>query len=114
MQRGISGYNILLLLSMVDGKAHTREDAHIKKYLIDNFTFTKNLDAQLEYIMNLPVDDYAVYMQQEIDNFYKHSTAVERNKLLNYAIKVIKADGKIVPGENELLDLLYHSWYETE
>jgi uncharacterized tellurite resistance protein B-like protein len=114
MQRGISGYNILSLLAIVDNKIHPNEDLVIRNWLIKEFNYTKNLDDQLETLIHLKKADYIAFLQKQMDLFYAASTVTERNSLLQFAMNVIKADGKIKKGENKLFDYLYQGWNEEE
>ncbi len=114
MQRGIHGYNILTLLSVVDGKIDPNEDLVIRNWLIQEFAFNKNIDHQTEAFTRLKKNQYEPFLQQEMDAFYNISTKKERNNLLQFAMNVIKADGKIVKGENKFFDQLFNGWNEGE
>jgi hypothetical protein len=104
MLKAISGYKILTLLSMVDGKSNANEDLVIRNWLIKTFQFSKNFDYELENLTNLPKKEYGIFLQQNMDAFYTNSTTDDRNNLIQFAINLIKADGKIVKGENVLFD----------
>jgi uncharacterized tellurite resistance protein B-like protein len=112
MERGVAGFNILTLLSMADGRSHPNEDLVIRNWLIQEFAFSKNLDAELELLTHLKPKDKLVFLQNQMDAFYKESTLKERNNLLQFAINVIKADGKIAAKEDNLFDYLYNGWNE--
>lgn len=114
MQRGLSGYKILMLLTNADGKAHPKEDLVVRNWLVQEFNFTKNLDDAVEELSTLAKKDYESYLQKEMDLFFAASTPQERNNLIQFAINVIKADGKIQKGENYLFDYLYNGWNEAE
>jgi uncharacterized tellurite resistance protein B-like protein len=114
MQKGISGYNILTLLSMVDGKIHTKEDLVIRNWLIQQFDFTKNLDEEVEQLTKLKKAEYEAFLHTHMDLFYKNSSLEERNNLLQFAMNVIKADGKIKKGEHLFFDTLFEGWNDGE
>ncbi len=114
MQKGTLGFNILTILSMIDGKSHASEDLVIKNWLMQEFPFSKNLDIELTDITDLPPKDYAIFLQEQMDLFYTMSTPEQRNNLIQFAMNIIKADGKIVKGENTLFDQLYEGWNEQE
>lgn len=114
MQLGTSGYHILMLLSMVDGKVHPNEQMVITNYLSLAYTFTKNLDNDLEQLITMPKSAYQAHLQQHMDLFFANSTEAERKHLLQFAIHVIKADGKIAALENDLFNYLYSGWTEEE
>lgn len=114
MQKGKSGYNILMLLTNADGKAHPNEDLVVRNWLLQEFDFSKNLDEEVEKLSVLKADEYETFLQEQMDIFYANSTLEDRNNLLQFAINVIKADGKIEKGENVLFDYLFHGWNEGE
>jgi uncharacterized tellurite resistance protein B-like protein len=114
MQKGTLGFNIITILSMVDGKSTPNEDLVIKNWLIQEFPFSKNLDMELSDITNLATKDYPVFLQEQMDLFYTKSTPEQRNNLIQFAMNIIKADGIIVKGENALFDQLYEGWNEQE
>ncbi len=114
MTKEIAGYNILMLLSMVDGEPHKKEDAIIKKWLENEFQFTKNLDEELAFLTVLPLTDYEAFMHSNMDTYHTLTTQNEQHKLLQFAVAIIKADGKIVPEENKLFDYLYTNWHTED
>jgi uncharacterized tellurite resistance protein B-like protein len=114
MQRAIAGYNMLMLLTVVDGKIHTKEDLVIREWLTNSFNVKPNLDDEMEKLSALTIDEYALHFQQQMDNFYSHSTPQERNDFLQFALFLIKADGKITKEENLFFDMLFDAWNEGE
>jgi uncharacterized tellurite resistance protein B-like protein len=114
MEKGKSGYVILMLLTMADNKAHRNEDLVIRNWLIQEFNFRSELDKETEQISTTAIADYETLLQKHMDIFYAHSTAAERNNLIQFAMNVIKADGIISKGENKLFDFLYLGWSEAE
>ncbi len=114
MQKGLHGYNILTLLSMVDGKIDPKEDLVIRNWLIQQFAFTKNLDTQTEMLTKLKKSSYETFLHTEMDSFFAESNKKERLNLLQFAMNVIKADGKIVKGENIYFDQLFNGWNDGE
>jgi uncharacterized tellurite resistance protein B-like protein len=114
MQRAISGYNMLMLLTVVDNKLHTKEDIVIREWLANSFTARPNLDEEMDKLSSLPVDEYTTHFQQQMDIFYNHSTTQDRNDFLQFAMFLIKADGNITKEENHFFDLLFDAWNEGE
>ncbi|MFT5952880.1 MAG: putative tellurite resistance protein B-like protein, partial [Bacteroidia bacterium] len=55
-------------------------------------------------------DDYPILLQKCAEDFYADSTEKERLELLDFAIKLIKADDKIDDEENLLVNKLYQYW----
>ncbi len=112
MQRSIAGYNILMLLSNVDGAFHPNEDLVIRNWLVQEFQFTKSFDDQLDIISTLQVEDFDSFLQKNMDEFYADSTVEQRNNLMQFAMNLIKADGVIDKGENKYFDHLFENWTE--
>lgn len=114
MEKAIAGYNMLMLLTVVDNKLHTKEDIVIREWLTTAFSSKLNLDAEMEKLSSLPADEYAIHFQHQMDIFYKHSTIQERNDFLQFALFLIKADGVITKEENLFFDMLFEGWNEGE
>jgi uncharacterized tellurite resistance protein B-like protein len=114
MERAIAGYQLLMLLTVVDNKLNVKEDIVIREWLSTEFTFTPNLDDEIEILSNLKKEDFVVHFQQQMDKFYLHSTQQERNHLLQFALFLIKADGEITKEENIFFDMLFDAWNEGE
>lgn len=114
MESAIAGYNMLMLLTAVDNKLHTKEDLVVREWLASSFTARPNLDKEMEKLSGLPVDEYANHFQQQMDIFYNHSSTQERNAFLQFAMFLIKADGSITKEENTFFDMLFEGWNEGE
>lgn len=114
MEKAKAGYNMLMLLTVVDNKLHTKEDLVIREWLTNTFPVRANLDAEMEKLSSLPTNEYATHFQQQMDIFYSHSTQQERNDFLQFALFLIKADGKITKEENHFFDMLFDAWNEGE
>jgi uncharacterized tellurite resistance protein B-like protein len=114
MQRAISGYNMLMLLTVVDNKLHTKEDIVIREWLSNSFPARPNLDEEMEKLSGLSKDEYVTHFQQQMDIFYQYSTPQERNDFLQFAMFLIKADGEITKEENHFFDMLFDAWNEGE
>lgn len=110
MQRAKSGYHLLMLLTHVDGEPHVREDMVIRDWLTRHFPFTANLDREMELISALKPADYLPHFHRHMDLFYQYSTPAERMEFLQFAMHLIKADGRISREENIYFDTLYEAW----
>lgn len=110
MQRQISGYHLLMILTNVDGKVHAAEDLVVREWLSNHFQERVNLDEEMEAISSLKPADYPLHFHLHMENFYLHSTDQERLGLLQFAMDLIKADGIITPEENRFFDMLYEAW----
>lgn len=112
MQRAISGYHILMILTQVDGKINIQEDMVVRDWLAAQFPAKPDLDEAMAEISSLEPSGYDQHFQRHTDLFYRHSTKAERIELLQFAMNLIKADGVISKEENSFFDALYDAWSE--
>jgi len=108
--KAVAGYQMLMILSAVDGIFNAKEDKIIQQYLIENFSHKANLDNEMEVLAALPQDEYAIHFNNAMNDFYLDSTAEERNHFLDFAVKLAIADKKITPKENLFLNELFNAW----
>lgn len=109
----IAGYHLLMILSAVDGKFNFKEDLIIEQWLEQEFPLRVNLDKEADELSALKEDDYMVHFQKCMADFYEDSTEEERLELIEYAIKLAKADRKITSEENIFINELFNEWTET-
>ncbi len=109
----IAGYHILMILSAADGKFNVKEDLVVEEWLEKEFPLRVNLDKEAEELSNLNKDDYMIHFQKCMADFYEDSTEQERNDLIQYAIKLAKADKRISYEENIFINELFNEWTET-
>jgi hypothetical protein len=114
LNKPISGYHMLMILSVVDGKLFTKEDLVIKKWIENEMPVHVNLDHEAEVLSALNPDDYMIHFQKCMADFYEDSTEKERIEFLDYAIKLTKAVEPITPEENIFVDELFNEWTETQ
>jgi len=112
MQKAISGYHLLMILTHVDGHLNVNEDLVIRDWLSQHFTVKHDLDEEMAVISALGTEDYLNHFHQHMDLFYQHSTKEERLELLQFAMNLIKADGAITKEENSFFDTVYDAWSE--
>ena len=114
LNKPIAGYHILMILSAVDGKISGNEDLVIKKWIEKEMPLHVNLDKEAEALSAMKEEDYMIHFQKCIADFYEDSTEEERNDLIQYAIKLAKADNNISPEENIFINELFNEWTETQ
>jgi uncharacterized tellurite resistance protein B-like protein len=105
-----AGYHMLQILAAVDGSFNADEDKIIRKYLTKTFPFQVNLDAEMDIISALRPEEYFNHFNKVMDDFYMDSSKDDRDKFLDFAIKVIKADNSISREENIFIDTLFSKW----
>ena len=108
--KDIAGFQILNILAEIDGDFDPKEGSVIIDYVGQNFPFGGNLEDALEELSITSHDDYPILLQKCAEDFYADSTEKERLELLDFAIKLIKADDKIDDDENLLVNKLYQYW----
>lgn len=108
--KDIAGFQILNILAEIDGDFDAKEGSVIIDYVGQNFPFGGNLEDALEELSITSHDDYPILLQTCAEDFYADSTEKERLELLDFAIKLIKADDKIDVKENLLVNKLYQYW----
>lgn len=113
MNKAIAGYRMLMILSAVDDKFNGKEDRIIKEYMIENFNSGFNFDDELDAIISMPSEDYAIYFNDAMNAFYMDSSPEERTHFLDFAVKLVAADKDITPRENLFLNELYSAWEES-
>ncbi len=110
LNKPLAGYHLLLLLCEVDGEFPESEGKIIVRYLEENFPFHVNLDAEVEFLSTLPKANYMEHFTKAMNDFHEDSTPDERDDFLNFAVKLVKADGVITKDENIYLNALYNAW----
>lgn len=110
MNKTIAGYHLLMILSAVDFRVSGEEDAVIRQYLVQEFPFHVNLDKQMDVISNLRPDQWETHFLKAMDDFYDDATEAERKNLIQFALKLAKADNVITKEENHYLNLLFEQW----
>jgi hypothetical protein len=110
MNKTIAGYHMLMILSAVDFRISADEDKVIREYLVEEFPFHVNLDREMEIISNLLPDEWEGHFLKAMDDFYDDATEEERKSLLNFAVKLAKADNVITKEENYFLNLIFENW----
>jgi hypothetical protein len=110
MNKTIAGYHLLMILSAVDYRLSANEDEVIREYLVSEFPFHVSLDNEMATISNLKPDEWEKHFTKAMDDFYDDATEAERNKLLEFAIQLTKADNVITREENKYLNMLFEAW----
>ncbi len=112
--KDISGFQILNILAEIDGYFDPKEGSIIVDYVAKNFPFGGNLEDALEEISVTNQEDYSLLLQKCAEDFYADSTEKERLELIDFALKLIKADDKIDDREDLLIKDLYEYWDITD
>jgi uncharacterized tellurite resistance protein B-like protein len=109
-EKSIAGYHMLVILSEVDGYFDASEKKIISQYIRNINPNTINLEVQNRILNTLPKELYMEHFEKVANDFYWQSTVEERNKFINFAFKLVKADHEISNEENIYIDALYNLW----
>lgn len=108
--KDVAGFQILNILAEIDGEFDPKEGRIIIDYVAKNFPLGGNLEDALQQLSTTANDEYPLLLQKCAEDFYADSTEKERLELLDFALKLIKADDNIASEENTLINKLYQYW----
>ncbi|MCA6065549.1 TerB family tellurite resistance protein [Chryseobacterium sp. RG1] len=106
----IAGYHLLMILSSVDGEFAPEEGLLIQQYLADEFPFRMNLDNELETLALLKPEEWKDHFEFHARCFQDDSTEDEREKFVQFAKSLIKADHVVTDAEHTYYKLLKNLW----
>lgn len=110
MNKTEAGFHLLMILSKVDGKIEKAESNVLLDFLEKNFNQPIDLIKEQAFLMAYPIDDMMDHFIETAEQFFKISTTNERNKILQFAMKICMADNKMENGENKFINALYDAW----
>lgn len=130
MNKYEAGYNLLLILSVSDGEYLPEEGQVIADYLraqhepfigtaeenslllelsdeqlLDHFK-----DSALKYHSEADESQKEELFTAATESFFADSSPEERNQLLRFVMRLVKADNVVSPGESSFLSRLYDAW----
>lgn len=108
--KDVAGFQILNILAEIDGEFDPKEGEVIVGYVAKNFPLGGNLEDALQEISTTSENEYPLLLQKCAEDFYADSTEKERLELIDFAMKLIKADDKIDENEDWLVNKLYQYW----
>lgn len=106
----IAGYHLLMILSAVDGEFAPEEGLKVQQYLAEEFPFQTNLDDELDVIATLLPEQWESHFTFHAECFYDDSTAEEREKFIEFAKSLIKADDNVTDKEHYFYKTLKKTW----
>jgi len=105
-----AGYQMLQILSAVDGEFNAKEDVVIRKFLVDYALSDFQMEEETEVVSTIAPEDYILYFHKAMDDFYADSSHEDRTKFLDFAVQLVKADNRITKDENIFLNELFDAW----
>lgn len=110
MNRTESGFHLLVMLSLSDGGTSEEELKVIRDFLENAFSGKIDLIKEQAFLKALPFEEMEGHFNEVAARFYTISSQEDRNKVLDFAMKVVMADNEMKPEENRFINLLYDSW----
>ena len=108
--KDIAGFQLLSMLSQIDGEFKPEEGKVITDYINFNFPFGANLDEALEDISSLTEENFLPHFEKIANDFLEESTEKERIEFLKFAMKLIHADEKVATEEDTMVSRLFNWW----
>lgn len=110
MNKTEAGFHLLMTLSLADGSIQQSESKIILDFLEKNFHEPIDLIKEQAFLRALPEEERPNHFHETAIQIYKITTAEERNKLIQFAMKVVMADKRMEEGENAYINELYDAW----
>ncbi len=110
MNRTESGFHLLVILSLSDGGSSQEELSVIREFIETAFSGKIDLIKEQAFMKALPVEEMENHFSEVAGRFYTISSKEDRNKVLDFAMKVVMADNEMKPEENRYINLLYDAW----
>ncbi len=105
-----AAFHLLVLLSLADGASAPKEKKIILDFLEKNFDDGLDLIKEQAFLTALPATEHFSHFEEVINRFYTISSKEERNKIIEFAMKVVMADKTMTTDENHLIDKLFTAW----
>lgn len=110
MNKTEAGFHLLMILSKADGTIEKSESHVLLDFLEKNFNQPIDLIKEQAFLMAYPIESVMDHFIEIAEHFFKISTSPERNKLLQFAMKICMADEKMENQENKFINALYDAW----
>jgi uncharacterized tellurite resistance protein B-like protein len=110
MNKTEAGFHLLMILSYIDGNLHKEESSVIMDFLDKNYSEAIDLIKEQAFIRALPREELREHFLETAAQFYRISSYEERNRLIEFAMKVVMADDTMEKSENAFINELYDAW----
>ncbi|PCJ66744.1 MAG: hypothetical protein COA58_04605 [Bacteroidetes bacterium] len=108
--KDVAGFQILNILAEIDGDFDPKEGQIIVEYVAKNFPLGGNLESAMDELSQTAPEDYPILLQKCAEDFYADSVEKERLELIDFALRLLKADDVIDAREDWLINKLYQYW----
>jgi uncharacterized tellurite resistance protein B-like protein len=106
-----SGYQMLMILSVVDGQYSVAEGKIIVDYLTKNYDLDIDIDNENQVLLEVPKQNIPDHFKKAAAEFLQNSTEEQRIDFIAFAYRLVQADGKMGLEENTILNSLAHFWH---
>lgn len=110
MTKAESAYNLLIMLSVIDGEIDDIEREVIKNWIDSKFDDEINYAEQDAALAGLSSDQLLQAFHNSAQTFYAHSEGEERRALMQTALHVVQSDGVISKEEVQVFKGLADVW----
>jgi len=110
MNKTESGFHLLMILSKADGKIEKSESHVLLDFLEKNYKEPIDLIKEQAFLRAFPLSEIMPHFIEMAEHFFGISTNSERNKLIQFAMKICMADMKMENQENKFINALYDAW----
>ena len=110
MNKTEAGFHILMILSKADGQIDKSESHVLLDFLENNFKQPVDLIKEQAFLMAYPTESVMDHFLETAEQFFKISNKIERNNLIQFAMKICMADEKMENQENKFINALYDAW----
>jgi uncharacterized tellurite resistance protein B-like protein len=110
MNKTEAGFHILMIISKADGKIEKAEGHVLLDFLEKNYKQPIDLIKEQAFLRAFPLSEIMPHFIEISEHFFKLSTNTERNKLIQFAMKICMADSKMENQENKFINALYDAW----
>lgn len=110
LNKSEAAFHLLGILSRADGESQPKERSIILNFLEKNYNDEMDLIKEQAFLTALPTSEHYSHFNEVSSRFYTLSSQEERNKLIEFAMKVVMADKQMTDDENLLIDRLFTVW----
>lgn len=105
-----TGFDVLYILSAVDGNIHEKEVQVIKNFLESTYPSLLDCQAEATYLRGLNWTDRFARLKWAADYISKTLSHQDRMKFFNFSVELVCVDGVLTDGERTVLSTLGENW----
>ena len=105
-----TGFHILSLLSLADGRYKDEEGAVILDFIENAYDGGMDLIKEQAFVKALPASERQGHFRDVVNHFYSVSTPEQRHELVRFAMNLVMADNEMELAENKLINEILAAW----